>query len=70
MYSYKVKLYNEDPIFTGIVPGETYYEALKNICDYYGEIDIESVNIAFVSDRKVLLVPNDIIDTLVKENNV
>lgn len=50
-YSYEVKIIREDTeayaedIFTGVTYGDTYHEALDNILDFYGIVNVISVTL-------------------------
>lgn len=73
MFSFKVVVYEDENLetYTGFVPGQTYKEALcVLIADNFVENDVVAVELKYVTDSTILMVPEGIVEVLREENNV
>ena len=72
-YRFTVRYYDEDsnPNIvkeSGVVIGESYSCAIRNVKDYYGDENIISIFLSFINEDKILHVSNNMLNTIVKDN--
>lgn len=66
-YKYKIEYYNDDEVSpvpgVGVVFGESYEDAIRNLKDYFcsQECAIESIQISWLTDAPVIEVENSTI---------
>ena len=66
-YRFTVRYYDEDSN-PNIVIGESYSCAMRNVKDYYGDENIISIFLSFINEDKILHVSNNMLNTIVKDN--
>lgn len=67
MYKYKVHGHDGINYFddTGITLASSYYEAMKNLSDYYEDDAIIDIELHYITDDTVIALPEDIPDKII-----
>ena len=66
MYKYKIHGHDGTNYFddTGITLASSYYEAMKNLSDYYEDDSIINIKLYFITDDLVIPLPDNIPDKI------
>ena len=69
MYFYNIKYFDDkEQIKHGIVCGENYADAVRQITDYFGDIETIELSIEYFSDDSIMVFPDEADNIIFNDN--